>query len=409
MKIMVVNAHWNNRGDEAAVRAMIDELHQIYPNSEIAVQIMLDQIDQFPYDGNIQAIPLYPRKKDYPECLLTCLTKGHLIFSRKGKQFFRSLREADLVLHAPGGPSIGDIYVTTGEINYLIKFLLIHWFKKPYLFYAPSMGPFRSKKHRRLRRYALNHADMICVREPITKQYLQEQLGIDKEIKVTLDSAFQHPIDVAENEKELDSYPALKEFLDTSSKVAVLTITDLAWNPKYQQDKVLQERIRSSFDSFIDKIIQKGYSVLFIPQLFGSFNDRNYMLSFQRENCFVMDDTHDCYFQQYIISQVDVVVGMRYHSNIFSAKMAIPFISVSYEQKMKGFMQKVGLQDYCIELHNLSSDELLDKFETLEEHYEEYKSLLKKKSVELKEESHRTTDFIMDYIETKDLYEYGDA
>ena len=41
-----------------------------------------------------------------------------------------------------------------------------------------------------------------------------------------------------------------------------------------------------------------------------------------------MDDMHDCYFQQYIISLIKAVVGMRYHSNIFSAKMGTPFVSV---------------------------------------------------------------------------------
>ena len=65
-------------------------------------------------------------------------------------------------------------------------------------------------------------------------------------------------------------------------------------------------------------------------------------------------EERDTYFQQYVIGKLYAVVGMRYHSNIFSAKMGIPFVSVSYEQKMKGFMQSIGLSEYCIDLNELS-------------------------------------------------------
>ena len=35
MKIVIINCHWDNRGDEAAIRAMIDELRVKYPSADI--------------------------------------------------------------------------------------------------------------------------------------------------------------------------------------------------------------------------------------------------------------------------------------------------------------------------------------------------------------------------------------
>lgn len=64
---------------------------------------------------------------------------------------------------------------------------------------------------------------------------------------------------------------------------------------------------------------------------------------FDEDNYFVIcsdDEKYDTYFQQYVIGCMYAVIGMRYHSNIFSAKMGTPFISISYEQKMQGFMKK---------------------------------------------------------------------
>ena len=84
------------------------------------------------------------------------------------------------------------------------------------------------------------------------------------------------------------------------------------------------------------------------------------------------DDRYDSYFQQYVIGQLYAVVGMRYHSNIFSAKMGTPFISVSYEQKMTGFMEKMELSRYCIGIKDLSAELLAEKFELLEQEHDSY-------------------------------------
>ena len=39
MKILVINCHPDNRGDEAAVHAMVDEINSAYPGAEITLAI----------------------------------------------------------------------------------------------------------------------------------------------------------------------------------------------------------------------------------------------------------------------------------------------------------------------------------------------------------------------------------
>lgn len=49
---------------------------------------------------------------------------------------------------------------------------------------------------------------------------------------------------------------------------------------------------------------------------------------FDEDNYFVIcsdDEKYDTYFQQYVIGCMYAVIGMRYHSNIFSAKMGTPY------------------------------------------------------------------------------------
>ena len=46
--------------------------------------------------------------------------------------------------------------------------------------------------------------------------------------------------------------------------------------------------------------------------------------------------------------------------------MKTPFISVSYEQKMNGFVKLAGMDDYLIDITELSEELLSEKFELLE-------------------------------------------
>lgn len=186
----------------------------------------------------------------------------------------------------------------------------------------------------------------------------------------------------------------LIEFLG-DKKVVGVTITDLLWHPIHSKNEHLQEQIKTSFTALLENITSKGYKVIFIPQLFELGNDYALMEKYCiNSNCLVLSDQYDTYFQQFLISKLYAVVGMRYHSNIFSAKMGIPFVSVSYEQKMKGFMKKIDLLDYCIDIKELSGNKLIDRFNALEKNQNELRKYLSDKALELKFLSHKTIDII---------------
>ena len=190
----------------------------------------------------------------------------------------------------------------------------------------------------------------------------------------------------------------MSDFIGDGQNVIGMTITDLQWNSLYKDDGITKENIRETFSKFICEITKAGFKVLFIPQLFAGANDYNYMKSFAVQNCYVMSDKYDCYFQQYIIGKISAVVGMRYHSNIFSAKMGTPFVSVSYEQKMHGFMKKAGLLDYCLPIEDLSADSLRNKFECMMNGYTEYKNTLEVKKRIFKKEALRTTELVCELL-----------
>lgn len=393
MKLLIFGANWHNRGDEAANRAMVDELLLKYPYAEIKIVFNQEHV-RFPYNN----IPVYtgfirPSKRRDPynfimyelgiksnwNCILNIGAEG-----KKIKNFIALAKWCDYAVYAPGGPSFGDIYK---QWNLVEQMHILHKYGKPYFFYAPSMGPFTLNVERI--RSALNNADFICLREAQSAKFLKD-INVTKEPLVTLDSAFQHSFDLSENQKKLDHNTELKKFIN-DGKVIGITITDLRWHD-LKRNIERENRIRCSFEKLIAYLTENGYKVLFVPQLFGDGNDKDYMSTFAKNSdCFVMSDKEDCYFQQFIISKLYAVVGMRYHSNIFSAKVGTPFVSVAYEQKMSGFMEKAGYSQYCLGINDLNPESLLEKFNLLENNYEDYKYDLNNKKDSFIAESSKTT------------------
>ena len=400
MKIFIINAHWYNRGDEAALRAMIDELVLVYPNAEIKVHL-IGGSDYFPYQGNVSLTsgmcPAGGRIK-WVDFWMRYISEGKLGFRKESKDFYNELKSSDIILHGPGGPAIGDIYIT-GEFSYLARYLLAQRARKPYAFFAPSMGPFKKKKNDYFRRKVLQGASLITVREPISAEYLKEY-NIKKPVYVTLDSAFQHPVDKEKYAEQFDSDAGLTGFIQKYKKVIGVTITDLMWNPKYSGNHDLESNIIHTFEEIIQELTNSGYGIVFIPQLFGICNDVDFMKKFANENCYVLpvSQRNDCYYQQYVIGKMYAVIEMRYHSNIFAAKMGTPFISISYEQKMAGFMQSAGLEQYCIAIDTLSKEKVMDCFEKLNREYDVYKKELQSKNIMWQRKAHETTDRVINII-----------
>ena len=412
LNILILNAHWNNRGDEAAIRAMIDSLKFELPINKMKIMILSENITNFPYD-DVELIDLY--HPPIPICtsvLLTLFTFGKRSLTRQGREFIKAVNEADIVIHAPGGPSIGDLYggKLLGDFPYLYMLLISKIFKnKPLFFYAPSMGPFsgrfnnygRFNIYRRfnnyIRKFILKRADAIILREEISARYLKEQLGLDS--SVTMDSAFQNDIP----EDYVSKYTNISEILNIieNEKVVGMTITDLKWHPVYKKYSGLREKIMHSLSDVAKYLVGKGYVILLIPQLFGEDDDTSLLESICRlnkEKIFILPPNIDSYAQQVIIFKLFCIISMRYHPNIFAAKGNVPSISIYYEHKMKGFIEKLGRTDLMINVEEISASKIIDKFIYLKENYNIIKKQLKKRTPQLKEESKKTTKIILEKL-----------
>ena len=391
--ISIVNAHWNNRGDEAALFALLEGLRKLYGFCKITIIIKDGKsVVQFPDMEGVEYFPAKFNVKQW-DIWLCAITRGYICNNEHLKETIRTLQKTDLIIYAPGGSVINDRFFWSKQMEYLVPFICAKLYRIPLFVAAPSIGPFDADKPNRIRKWLLKTPRIMCVREAISQKYL-EQIGIRKNVHVTMDLAFMNDIDKAYNEKKLNDYSKLKEFLDSHDKVVGVTITDFKWHIKLRNDQELLARIEDAFHKYINELVKKGYGVLFIPQLFGNQNDYHYMEKHCSSNAFIMDDTMDTYFQQYVISKLYAVIGMRYHSNIFAAKMGTPFIAVVYEEKMRGFLELSDLAEYSIPLTEISFEKLDEKFSVLEQDYEIIRQNLQNGMTDWRKNAVRTIDLL---------------
>ncbi|MBW6518664.1 MAG: polysaccharide pyruvyl transferase family protein [ANME-2 cluster archaeon] len=82
---------------------------------------------------------------------------------------------------------------------------------------------------------------------------------------------------------------------------------------------------------------------------------------------------HNCYINiqnelspgeiKYLLSKMDIVIGMRLHSLIFAATNGIPVIGINYFTKVRRFMESIGQEKFTVDLGEIQRDILLDKIE----------------------------------------------
>lgn len=403
MKVLILHAHWNNRGDEAALRAMIDSLRSQLSVEKTWIMMVSFAAQEFPY-RDIEILRLYPTMwywLDWLDAAVNILTFGTFSITTRGKKFLRALKEADVVIHAPGGPTIGDLN-PLGDYQYLHRLLMAKIFlRKPLFFYAPSMGPFSGRLRNVLRRFILGRADAIVLREEISQTYLREQLGL--EARVTVDSALQNDIP----EDYLSKYGNVSEILAIlgGNKTVGMVAADLKWHPSYRDHQDLAQYTVSCFQEVAAYLIQRGYSILLIPQLFGEVEDVGILERIREvdtEHMWLCPPNVDSFGQQVIIGKLFGLVSMRYHPVIFAAKAGVPFVSVYYEHKAEGFVRKTGLGELAVPVDRMSPSEIIDRFRLLERDYDRIREQLAASAVRLKEDSRQTTRIIVDK-----LGEYG--
>lgn len=269
-----------------------------------------------------------------------------------------------------------DLFVVSGgtpfyDYDHLLRFYRIGLAKalgKPIIFYGVSIKEIKSRIGKLTTRFLVNIADVLTVREPGSEKILRN-LGITREVILTADPTIMLEPAPPEHVAKIYTLEGVK--LDSTT----IGIAPRYFSTDYKyvyHDAVSQQDIYKYITvmaQVADHFIDKGYKVIFIP--FHSIppdDDKKIIakivsLMRRRDNVFIIKGTYTPSELIGMIGKLRLVIGTRLHSLIFSTLMYVPIVAISYERKIKDFMELIGQNAFVCELENLQTKALVHKVE----------------------------------------------
>ncbi|MDI3257073.1 MAG: polysaccharide pyruvyl transferase CsaB [Kyrpidia sp.] len=244
---------------------------------------------------------------------------------------FRQLKKADLLVMGGGG-LLQDVTSPRSILYYLGVVQMAKWLNKPVVFYAQGFGPVRRPLSRWLIRRTLNDIDLITVRDEGSRDDFL-RTGVSRPpLLVTADPAMA--IDTARVDGAMGR-AILDRHRVPASRVAVVSVRE--WTTA----KVPYKKF---FAQGLKRLIDRGWHVVFIPMQHPKDLKPSKEIARRLGSGATVIETPMTVFDILnVIKAAQMVVGMRLHSLILAALLAVPAVAFSYDQKIERFAGRVGI------------------------------------------------------------------
>lgn len=403
-RITITNAYtWYNKGDAGILLGIVDTLKKKY-NNNVSFDVLSftpvedrkrycednkikniysNVLNPHPYKhtkyGKIKAIIKLVFSMIYQLLFIKILPK-RLINKNKN---YNSLNKCDYIIVCGGGFLGGNKF---NSFMHLFQIYINTKFNKKVIIMGASIEPVTNRFVKRITEKVLKKVDYIYAREIITYNYLKEFIN-DEKFELIPDMAFmlndiKVPINKIKNWKNDHKY--------------IYGITVRKWDFPGEKNSVeLFENYKIELEKFIEyKILEDNSLFVFVPQVIVSHDNDievakqiKEMLPNNIKNNFIIIeyDLHPDEIKR-LIWNFDYFIGTRMHSNIFATSMLVPTIAIAYEKKTNGIMHTVELDDYVIEMKELSYDKLKELSIKQIENDEQLRVNLNKKIEEIRKE-----------------------
>lgn len=285
----------------------------------------------------------------------------------------------------------------------LYELFFVTFLNKPTMIYANSIGPFNHQYSLPLIRYIFNKVDVITVREKISKKLLQD-IEVTTPTFVTADAAFSLTPISSDISKKM-----IKEKTGWLEKEAYAGITAIQWN--FPNEKSLKKKemynnylmvLAKSADYLIEKY---GFKIIFFPQVRSNVKDDVVALMdvFEKlknkNNAKVITDDFTPEEMQGMYGQMQILIGSRFHSCIFSLSMNVIPIVIEYEgHKSSGIMELLNLEDLVFKIENLELEQIKTKIDEVLSHKTDIKKKLKRNMVNMNKEAANNIIYARKYL-----------
>lgn len=350
-RIVIINQACGNRGDEAAHKAFVKALllDGRFEVTTVTIGVADGALSCMKVSG-AGYVNLLPGKLYYK--LTAGALKKHLgflwVLSGTARRLAREMKSADAVVCAPGGMDLGGFR----SWHHLFLMRLALRFAPKVAYFGRSIGPFKDDRFAALSADTLRRCSFVSLRDA-RSWAIGDSLGLNW--RRMLDVVFADAIATPKKD----------------ATYCVVVPNSLRWHPSFRSGTA---DVESFFVDILRGIAARfpGMKIVLLPQLFGEPDVNQGDVEFFHQladasglrvigsdslsigkacgdgshatgGVCVLPDTLDSDAQQSIVAGASFVVGARYHSIVFAASAGVPFLSLTYEDKMKGLVEMLPL------------------------------------------------------------------
>ncbi|MGB9838046.1 polysaccharide pyruvyl transferase family protein [Methanothermobacter sp.] len=384
-----------NKGNEALLKSTMSTIKYFVGDSTFFLLGVTD--DKIKVEGVYYPIitnPYFPMSLKKPlkvfESLFTILKIilfKNFNITRFNNEFLEYINSMDIIINS-GGDHLSGEYGRASIIT-LINILYALFLDKPVVLYSESLGYHKSPLVKYMLNYVLERSSLILVREFKSYEYLNENLK-SKNYYLTADSAFL-----------LDSRPP-KNFQKEKFNQPLIGFNVSPLISNFAKDLDIEKISIKSVEFFLKHF---DGTILLIPHVYGDDSDLKVLSKiyghFDSDRILLISDEYGPEELKFIIGCCDLFIGARMHATIASTSMFVPTVGIAYSHKMHGIIgEMIGLEDYVIDLDDLSSEILIEKTLKAWENREEIKKHLNKVIPEVKRRALKNGELVKKLCES---------
>ncbi len=300
---------FRNIGDDALLMSIIKDLKEFKPDIKLMVLSKIPSGTS--KDFNVASVSRFNMFRIYQNM-------------RKSKAFIYG-----------GGNLLQDNTSTRSLMFYLGTVWLAKKLNLKIMFYANGIGPLKKRLNRIITRKIINKVDVITLREGLSFTELKHLDIISPRILLTADAA----LTVAEGCPDIN-FDILEHLgIDDKKPLLGISLRKYPGHEKFEHEKYETDIAR------VADYMASTYGIfpVFIPMQHPEDIPilENAAAKMNHESYIVKDKLNIC--QTYsLFSKMDMTLGMRLHSLVFSAVAAVPMVGLVYDPKIQGFLDLIN-------------------------------------------------------------------
>lgn len=316
--------------------------------------------------------------KNIPEAVKRIAPKLRVIetYNSTPVEFIKTIAASNAVVYG-GGTVFKELYSSTGRSKYsviariLMFNLVARLFGKPIYNLHIGTGAIKTGIGRLITKWSLSLSTLTIFRDRTSFEYARKTLHVPaKKIEYSTDGLFLNPA---------WRKPWQKAPLRPPRGKTIIGINLLSDIPDWINREEYLANMRSLVNQLLD---DKENFVIFMP-LQHAFNPHNDLVFMQQEivpyiesrkNFAVLGEMPLDFVNSYF-RQVDIFVGMRFHSLLLSAVNETPFVSISYDTKCTRFLKESDYP-FAVPLEHATPELVIKTYQKLAKNQGRAKELL---------------------------------